>query len=315
MTCDNRHYSTGAYSPWGEWNSHSLTPVVKWLILANIVVFLLQIFVVGANSPPMSGQALTEQELQRMVLEGQRASIVQEWLQLDTAKVIEEGQLWRLVTAAFCHHRLSILHILVNMLFLFWFGSTLETMLGGREFLLFYLTAAVTASLAFIGLDLYTGARVPAVGASGAVLAVVMLYAWHFPYEEICVCWFFPLQMRWLLLLYVIWNLHPVLLALSGDRLHSSIAHAAHLGGLAFGFLYGKLDWRLEASLRGIRWPRLLTRRPRLRILHAPELFIDPEAKRVDEVLRKIFAAGQASITDEERALLQGASERLRRGR
>ena len=47
------------------------------------------------------------------------------------------------------------------MLFLYWFGCTIEAMYGSREFLLFYLAAAVVAGLAFVGLDLYTGSSAP----------------------------------------------------------------------------------------------------------------------------------------------------------
>ena len=137
---------------------------------------------------------------------------------LDTNKVIEQGQVWRLLTHAFCHDRHNILHIVFNMLFLFWFGRTLESMYGSREFLLFYLTAAICAALAYVALDLYTGSPIPAVGASGAVMAVVMLYTMHFPTEEIYICFIIPIQMRWLMVIFVIWDLHPVLLALAGSR-------------------------------------------------------------------------------------------------
>ena len=95
--------------------------------------------------------------------------------------MVYQGQVWRLLTHAFCHDRYGVFHILFNMLFLYWFGCTLESMYGSREFLLFYLAAAVFAGLAFVGLDLYTGSRIPGIGASGAVMAVTMLYAMHFP--------------------------------------------------------------------------------------------------------------------------------------
>ncbi len=93
-------------------------------------------------------------------------SIVQEWFELQTNKVVRQGQVWRLLTCAFCHDRFSLWHILFNMLFLYWFGRMLEPLYGSREFLLFYLTAAVVASLCYIGLDLFTRHSVPAIGAS-----------------------------------------------------------------------------------------------------------------------------------------------------
>jgi membrane associated rhomboid family serine protease len=332
----------------GDWGLESLTPVVKYLILANVAVFLLQIFVVReVRQSPLETMRKYNPDLDRLLtkykegdpqaektlkkkypgfdkllseeemdfLPAQKVSIVQEWFELDTNKIIHGGQIWRLLTHAFCHDRYAIFHIIFNMLFLYWFGCTLETMYGSREFIFFYLAAAVVAALAFVGLDLYTGSSIPAVGASGAVLAVVMLYTMHFPREEICVCWIIPVQMRFVMLFYVIWDLHPVLLALAGDRVFSGIAHAAHLGGLAFGFLYAKFEWRLEPLGGWMSWSRWRwRRRPRLRLVPAalPEPESAPEQARVDQLLKKIFDTGRASLSDEERTFLQKASERIK---
>lgn len=336
----------------GEWGIPGLTPVVKYIIFANVIVFLLQIFFVREvelspremirryNPPldklltktegegPEAVEALKKDypEIEKMLSRKdlsallfpytEKVPIVQEWLELDADKVVYSGQVWRLLTHAFCHSRYDIFHILINMLLLYWFGCTLESMYGSREFFLFYLTAALAGGLAYIGLDLYTGTSTPAVGASGAVMGVMMLYTMHFPCETIFFCWFFPIQMRWLMVIYVIWEIHPVLLALSGDRMLSGIAHAAHLGGLAFGFFYAKFEWRIEPFLERISWPRWRwKRRPRLRLveLPPPEPEPDTDMERVDQVLQKIIASGQASLTEEERAILQTASARLKK--
>jgi membrane associated rhomboid family serine protease len=334
---------------WADWGFYQLTPVVKYLILANIAVFLLQILVVRevrvspleilrqqdpeldrllnekGDDPealekvkkrfPWLEQALEQEELGSSFFPTQRVSIVQEWFELDTKKVVHSGQVWRLVTHAFCHERLGIFHILFNMLFLYWFGCTMEAMYGWREFLLFYLTAAVVAGLAFVALDLYTGSAIPGIGASGAVMAVTMLYAMHFPRETICIFWVFNVEMRWLIIFYVIWDLHPVLLALAGDRFFTGIAHSAHLGGLAFGFLYARYHWRLEGILERIpRLGWLGRQRARLRLLTFPRESVtpDPDARRLDEILQKICESGRSTLTDEERDFLQKASERLR---
>jgi membrane associated rhomboid family serine protease len=230
--------------------------------------------------------------------------------------VVHQGQVWRLLTHAFCHDRHSIWHIVFNMLLLFWFGPTLESMYGSREFLLFYLTAAVVAGLFFVGLDLWLGTTVPGIGASGAVMAVMMLYTWHYPRDTICIFWFFPIEIRWLMLFYLIFDLHPVLLALSGDRISTGIAHAAHLGGLAFGFCYAKFDWRLEPILDRLTARPARRRQPLKKLSRTlvarPGAEPEPDRDRLDELLEKISLSGQASLTDEERAILQKASERFR---
>jgi membrane associated rhomboid family serine protease len=300
-------------------------PVVKWLIVVNIVVFLMQVLIVRPPQMPEQEAATlqaddedqppTEQDLYDRMRATQRFSVVQGWFELDSDKVVQKGQVWRLLTHAFCHDRTSVFHILLNMIALYWFGRTLELMYGSREFLLFYLTAALIAALASVALDLYTGSHIPAIGASGAVLAVLMLYTMHFPGETICVCWFFPLEMRWVMLLFVIWDLHPVLLKLSGERLFTGVGHAAHLGGLAFGFLYARYGWRLEGIGNRIPW---LGSRPtrRVRVCGAPrpDRTSTPawDSSRVDEVLEKISTSGQDSLTEEERAILQAASLKLK---
>jgi hypothetical protein len=210
-----------------------------------------------------------------------------------------------------------VFHLLINMLFFYWFGATLEAMYGSREFLLFYLSAAITASLAFIGLDLATSGSAPMIGASGAVMAVTMLFAIHYPRHVIYVMLIIPIEVRFLVLLYVIFDLHPVLLALAGDRQVSGVAHAAHLGGLAFGFLYWRFGWRLETLVERVRmphWDRVVGSRRHVR-LHKPSA-MDDAGDDVDEqldlVLQKIHDQGEDSLSAAERQVLLTASRRYR---
>jgi membrane associated rhomboid family serine protease len=255
-----------------------------------------------------------------------RVSIVQQWLELDTNKIMQ-GQIWRILTSAFCHDRHGLLHILFNMLGLIWFGIALEYMYGEREFLLFYLSAAMLSGLAYVGLDLWTGESVPAIGASGAVMGVLMLYACHFPYHTIRIWFFFPLEMRWLVLLYVAFDLHPLLLMLAGDQVFTGVAHAAHLGGLAFGFVYWNQRLRLAPlvdSIKKFDWRKVFRRPPNL-TLHTdepdprklPEKTVSSaalsEQDRMDELLIKISREGRENLSAEELEVLNQASERLRR--
>jgi rhomboid family protein len=344
----SREYIRELHSNSGGWGGGA--PVVKYIILANIAVFVLQLVVVREGPSPLEEfrrqfpkayqrpagddddgevaaqeseknrrdveKAFEEQLRETMVARHRpKVSILQEWFELDTPKVVR-GQVWRLVTSAFCHSRYDIWHIVFNMLCLYWFGCTLEAMYGSREFLWFYLTAAAASGLTFVGMDLYTGSTVPAVGASGAVIAVMMLYTWHYPRQTILIFGILPIEMRWLMALYLIWDLHPVILNLSGEHYITGVAHAAHLGGLAFGFLYGRYQWRLDGLLHRLPSPRRAEAfRPRLYV--APKV-AEPKPStadndRLDQILRKIFDHGQASLTDDERAILNEASERIKR--
>ena len=245
------------------------------------------------------------------------------------------GQVWRLVTHAFCHDTNTPWHIIFNMLGLWWWGPALESMRGSREFLLFYLGSLLAGALTLVGLDLLTGDRIPAIGASAAVMGVVTLYAYHFPNSVIYIFWVLPLEMRYAVILWALIDLHPVLLELTGQGFSDGVGHAAHLGGMAFGFLYARLGWHLSTLAEPISglvasWS---TRQPRRRSNRNLRVF-DPDAEPVgprllqpdepdddrlrdelDEVLRKMHEVGRAGLTPAELAILDQASARLARKR
>ena len=246
------------------------------------------------------------------LLNGPRVSVIEQWCQLDPKKTVYEGQVWRLLTCAFCHHRLAIWHILVNMVLLYWFGTRLENMYGSREFLVFYMAAAICGSLAYVALALYTGSTNSAIGASGAVMGVMMLYTIYYPFETVTLFWVLPIPIWALLSLYALFDLHPVLLALAGYGLYTGIAHAGHLGGLAFGYLYYKSGVRLEAPFDRVPRPAVRKRRVVREVPPREVPTSDGLNEQVDEILKKISEQGKESLTDQERAFLKEASARYR---
>lgn len=363
MGLENRDYYRNSRREVGRPSGLSEMPTVcKRLLIANIVVFILQIFVTRPMTvndlPPRLTEQLkesversagTENEIsfdelaEDYMMYAPQVSLVQQWCSLDPAAVAK-GQVWRLVTCAFCHDRMGVWHIVFNMLFLFWFGTRLEQMYGPKEFALFYFASAIASSLAFLLLHWYTGDMTPAVGASGAVWGVVALYALHHPYERIYVYFLFPIEIRWLVVLYLIFDLHPVLLALNSPGYSDGVAHAAHLGGAAFGFLYYKYGLRLTKHWNRLpivgtqtpdRWqaPRKRSRsekrseRPAtIPISRGSEKLQKPDAipmptKKVDieleiqldDVLAKISREGRDSLTNEEVAVLDKASNHFKK--
>ena len=359
-TRSSRGYGGGGFGISG------MTPVVKWLLIANGVVFLAQIFSFHTVTPAPDRAELEEiqariaeheqkdpeapipaEDLRRMNELLQRAaeqamfparvSYVQEWFALDVNKVLH-GQVWRLVTHAFCHDPLSLLHILFNMIGLWWFGPALESMRGSREFLLFYFGSLLAGAFALVGLDLITGVRGSAIGASAAVMGVVTLYAYHFPSSIIYIFWVIPLEMRYAVILWALIDVHPVLLQLTGHPFSDGVAHVAHLGGMAFAFLYAIRGWHLSTLAEPIseRIASWSVRRPQRRSNRNLRVF-DPDAEPVgprlmqpdepgepdddrlrdelDEVLRKMHEVGRAGLTPAELAILDQASVRLARKR
>lgn len=300
----SRDYIREDRSSWGGAWLHS---GCKWLIIANVAVFVLQLL-------------FTRTELVHLPegVFGHRVHVMTEILDLDPQLVLH-GQVWRLITYAFCHDTSTPWHIVFNMLALWWFGTTLEQMYGTREFVLFYFVAALISGLTFVLLQLILGEMTPAIGASGAVMAVLVLYAIHFPRQQIYVMWVIPIQIRYLVVLCVIFDLFPVLSAFGGARNLDNVAHAAHLGGLAFGFAYYRFGIRLERFLGQIKLkpPRrmrraALRRRPEsIRIYEPPEEPVDLDVQ-VDRILEKIQAHGENSLSEQERDLLRKASERYK---
>lgn len=265
--------------------------VCKYLIIVNIAVYALQLLSYG------------------------RGGGATEWLELNAADVFGRGQVWRLLTYGFCHDPSSPFHILFNMFFLWWFGSVLESSYyGSREFLRFYLTSIVFSGLISVALELATRQQMPVIGASGGVLAVTTVFAFHRPHERILVFFILPVEVRWIVILYAVFNLHPVLLQLGGHPVVSRVAHAAHTGGLLYGYLYKRFGWRIGWPT-SIRLPRAISTlsmrsKPNLRLYDPPN---DAELdRRVDEVLAKITEQGEASLSESERQLLKDASRRYK---
>ena len=368
MGWQDRDYNRNSRSSAAFWTgSDGVTPVVKWILIANVVVFLGQVFTnrnpnqelrdrgqrihaelrqIEANPDkpvPPEVQRRIQDELAQLNedaqdLEKMRThSVLQNWCELDFDKILH-GQVWRLVTHAFCHDVGSIWHIVFNMLGLWWWGPPLERLRGSREFLLFYFACLLAGAFAYLGLELVTGSRVPAIGASAAVMGVVTLYAYWYPSAVIYVFWVIPLQMRYAVFLWALIDLHPVLMELSGrGSIGDGVGHAAHLGGMAFAFLYARGGWQLSTLAEPLahRIQSWTAPRPRRRSSRNLRVF-DPEAEptgprlmqtddddrhddrreeELDEVLRKMHEVGRAGLTPAELAILEEASARLARKR
>lgn len=293
MGFENRdYYRDPEWEPEGRGGGGS--SVIHWLIGLCVVVFI------GQN---IGSLRLTQ------------------WLALTTDDTLPHWQLWRLLTYAFCHDTKELLHLVFNMLCLWFFGRTLLERLGNREFLAFYLLAAVVAGLSFLTLHAgFLQERALAVGASGAVMAVMAVFAMWYPRQQVLLMGLIPIEIRWLVAAYVVFDTLPIWNAMRGRDTHDGVAHAAHLGGLLFGFAYVLFEMRLSNwfSVRRVpAWWRERERRKSVR-LYSPEsdaTETSPENdldERVDEILRKITKHGEASLTARERKVLSDASRRYR---
>jgi membrane associated rhomboid family serine protease len=273
--------------------------ICKWLIGINIVAFILQL-------------ATPESRFTDALL-------------LNVDQVVFHGEVWRLLTYAFLHDTHDFLHILFNMLFLWWFGSELEDMYGPREFLAFYLVSAVVGGVAFTTAHLIDLSGGLCLGASGAVTAVLVLYAFHYPRRVIYLFMLVPIPIWLLVVGSVAYDAYTLL-----SQQASMVAVTVHLGGAAFAFAYYKLHWRITTLYQGL-WPSFLATRRRLTRPHlrvyreeapepiraavAPAVDEDRIKVEMDEVLEKMSRVGRENLTENDLDVLRRASEILRRRR
>lgn len=160
-----------------------------------------------------------------------------------------EGRVWTLLTSEFSHNMLF--HILINMYVFYGFGMALETDLGTKKFVFFYLIAAVVASIghAVVSAFLLGDPELPALGASGAVAGVIMLFSLKFPKEKILFFGIIPIPAIWGALLFVGLDLWGLVSQAEGTS-SLPIGHGAHLGGALTGLVYYLIFLRIPRSNR-----------------------------------------------------------------
>jgi membrane associated rhomboid family serine protease len=162
-------------------------------------------------------------------------------------------------------HR-ELFHILFNMLAVWMFGVTIERMWGTRAFARYYLFTGVGAGLTSILVSLLPFAFAgpvyysPTIGASGAVYGLLLAYAWYYPDQPL---YFFPIPIP-IPAKYFVIILGAMAFLSSLSAAESGIAHAAHLGGLVFGYLYltsGRGGPIAELKYRWLKWRMARMRR------------------------------------------------------
>jgi membrane associated rhomboid family serine protease len=145
---------------------------------------------------------------------------------LDTGRFMP----WQVFTYAFLHG--SMFHLFFNMLGLWMFGSELERLWGQRRYMQFLLAGVLAAAFAQLLVCWLTGSRVPTVGASGGLFALLLAFGMLFP-NRIIMPLFPPIPMKARTFVMVFGGLE-LGLGLMGS---GGVAHFAHLGGMVGGFL------------------------------------------------------------------------------
>ena len=288
--------------------SPRITRAVQWLLALNIGVYFLQLTLFGRDA-------------------------VYSVLALDPARF--PGSWWTVITYMFVHAWLA--HLAFNMFTLWMFGPRLEQVWGTRTFVQFYLWSGLGGGIAHLLFAQHTSV----IGASGAISGVLVAYALRWPDEEVYLFGVIPMKSRWLIAGLIGMN---IIFALSPS---SGIDWTAHLGGMAFGWLFLKLyslggldrvrGWVSSVPDESEDMPRAVPRtRSSMRdraqgvdevvtrsnavvlreskpLQHVPKVETPKEyAARVNRVLDKISQQGMESLTKDERRLLEEMSRKLR---
>ncbi len=247
-----------------------ITPAVKYLLYANAGVFLLQL---------IFGDALIY------------------WFGLHPRLFFHNFYIWQLVTYLFLHG--GFFHIFFNMLMLWIFGVEVEKEWGTIEFLRYYFISGIGAGIFHL---IFQSSAV--IGASGAVYGVLIAFVLLNP-NRLLFVFPFPIFLKAKYWAFIFVGISLIFGITGGDR----IAHFAHLGGMAVGFLYYKIKtgWRLnyyfyqkKAEREAKKRVKEEIRRQKLRL-------------EVDAILDKISEQGYDSLTEREIRTLKQASKLITR--
>ena len=247
------------------------------------------------------------------------------WTPVNPGTLRQPWMWWQLLTYGFVHAAKPS-HVAFNMLGLWILGRDIESAYGRKEFLRLYLVLLVVGSLAWtvsseiIGpsqalveaVKVHPDLQPRLIGASGAVVGIVILYALNFPRRTLLLFFVLPVPAWVAGLLLVLIDLHGAV-----NRPDSNVAYAVHLAGAAFAFLYYQFGWNFTRWTTGWSPSAWLKGPPRLRIHHPDreESGHRDLNEEVDRILEKIHRQGEASLTRKERRTLENASRQYQKKR
>ncbi|MGN1238141.1 MAG: rhomboid family intramembrane serine protease [Muribaculaceae bacterium] len=238
-------------------------------------------------------------------------------------------QPWSLISYMFLHY--DVMHILFNMLWLYWFGVMFHQLFGTRRLVGLYFLGGIGGALLYVlaynVLPLFSGVHGLLLGASASVLAIVVATAMRQPDYKVGLLFFGAVSLKWIAIVTIFIDVISIVSSNAGG-------HIAHLGGALVGAMFALADRRgtdITAWFnRAIDWVVNLTRcRPRIKTgkfgiprtdNHKQEhddeqrdnrrrMTPEDEAE-MDEILKKIKLSGYASLTAAEKKRLFEVSKR-----
>ncbi|MBL4624260.1 MAG: rhomboid family intramembrane serine protease [Flavobacteriales bacterium] len=229
-------------------------------------------------------------------------------------------QPWTIISYMFLHDGFS--HILFNMLLLYSFGKILSDVIGNRAFLtvyfiggfvggVAYLIFSTLISIGIIPLPLFSGV----VGASGAVLAVIVAIATLMPNKELNLLFLGPVKLKYIALFAIIIS--------TGLNIDANIGgKMVHVGGALYGYFFAVRHKQGKST--GLWFSRIIEtiknifkRQPKMKVAYkrpkTDEQFNNEKAnnqQEIDAVLDKISKSGYDSLTKKEKDFLFNISNK-----
>lgn len=213
---------------------------------------------------------------------------------------------YTVITYMFFHD--GFLHLLFNMLGLFWFGNIFMNFLKSRQFHFVYIAGGIVGALIYIaGLNIFPafaggilGQTV--IGSSAAVMAIIVATATLVPNYTIMMMLIGEVKIKWVAIVYFFISFIGLSSTNAGGNL-------AHIGGAILGFAF------IKSLQSGRDWSKLFERKPKLRVVKNDKppvkkpAFKDVSQQEIDAILDKISSSGYDKLTATEREKLFKASK------
>ena len=227
--------------------------------------------------------------------------------------------IWSFLTYAFLHDPDSILHLMVNMLGVFFLGRALLPELGEKRFLQLYFISVFTGGLLWYIMSFISGS--PGVyGASGAVLGMIACFGLIFGNNDIH--FMMVIRMKAKLLMQISFGIAAFCMIFFELFGKSGTAHSAHLGGMLGGYIFYKLIYQRNpgygkgATFQMPEWLKPKpAKKPKAKAFPY-KINIKPRKDlkaEVDRILDKINSKGFGALTPEEKQILDEAGDLLKK--
>lgn len=228
---------------------------------------------------------------------------VVKWFAVSSDTEVLSARFWTLGTYMFIHS--GFWHLFFNMVMLYFGGVVFLQYLSEKNLLYTYLLGGLTGAVFFVAayntFPVFNGETATVVGASASVMAIIVAAAAYMPDYNVNLFLFGRIRLKYLALIFVAIDLLSITRGNAGG-------HIAHLGGAAYGLVYGLI------LSRGLEFGKFFRRHPRMKVHRNTDArnLTDEDYNRnkadnqekIDAILDKIAKNGYSSLSKEEKDFL-----------